>query len=212
MSERTIYEALIQGGLNHIGALAIIGNMMAESGLRPNNLQDSYNNALGYTDEGYTLAVDSGAYSDYNFKTDSAGYGLCQWTYAPRKMNLRNFARERRTSIGDEAMQVAFCLKELRNEYYPLYNYLCVASNLREATERVCVEYERPSVNNVATRHQYAIEIGKRLEAQGVAAIDGGENVERKETAAEQEADYDYIADIEAHARAIVELCGKVRG
>ena len=212
MSEKTIYEALIQGGLNHIGALAIMGNMMAESGLRANNLQDSYNNVLGYTDEGYTLAVDGGAYSDYNFKTDSAGYGLCQWTYGPRKMNLRNFARERRTSIGDEAMQVAFCLKELKAEYYPLYNYLCSAGNLREAVERVCVEYERPAVNNIATRHQYAIEIGQRLEAQGAAVIDSGEAEDRNEPEAVQETDYDYIADIEAHARAIVELCGKVRG
>lgn len=55
----------------------------AESGLMPNNLQNTYNNKLGKTDAEYTAAVDNGSYG--NFVKDSAGYGLAQWTYWSEK-------------------------------------------------------------------------------------------------------------------------------
>lgn len=43
---------------NEYGVAGLWGNIYAESGGRPNNLQNSYESKLGYTDETYTKAVD----------------------------------------------------------------------------------------------------------------------------------------------------------
>jgi len=134
--------------MSPVGACAMLGNMQAESGMRANNAQDGY----GYTDEGYTAKVDAG---QLNF-IDSIGYGLCQWTYGPRKLKLLQFARSRGVSVGDEDMQVDFCIQELRSEYPKLWLYLCDATGVYEAAEKICLEYERPAVNNVNTRAGYA--------------------------------------------------------
>lgn len=88
-----------------------MGNLNAESGLRPNNLQDTYNQSLGLSDEEYTKRVDNGTYT--NFVHDSAGYGICQWTYFSRKNNLLNFSKRKNKSIGDLSMQLDFLMLEL---------------------------------------------------------------------------------------------------
>ena len=126
----------------------MMGNMDKESGMRSNNVQDGY----GYTDEGYTAKVDSG---QLNF-IDSIGYGLCQWTYGPRKLKLLQFARQRGVSIGDEVMQVDFCINELRTEYPKLWLYLCDCKGVAPAADKICEEYERPAVNNFGPRREAA--------------------------------------------------------
>ena len=148
MSAQTIYFKLVEAGMSPVGACAMLGNMQAESALRSNNVQDGY----GYTDEGYTAKVDAG---QLNF-IDSIGYGLCQWTYGPRKLKLLQFARSRGVSVGDEAMQVDFCVQELRSEYPKLWLYLCDCKGVEEATDRICTEYERPAVNNFKPRRDAA--------------------------------------------------------
>lgn len=148
MSAQTIYFQLINAGMSPVGACAMLGNMKDESALRANNVQDGY----GYTDEGYTAKVDAG---QHNF-IDSIGYGLCQWTYGPRKNNLLAFARSRGVSVGDETMQVEFCVWELRTEYPMLWLYLCDATGVAEAAERICKEYERPAETNVNSRERAA--------------------------------------------------------
>lgn len=47
MSEKTIWEYLKAQGLTDAGAAGLMGNLYAESGLRPNNLQNSYEGKLG---------------------------------------------------------------------------------------------------------------------------------------------------------------------
>lgn len=148
MSAQTIYFKLVEAGMSPVGACAMLGNMQAESAMRANNVQDGY----GYTDEGYTAKVDAG---QLEFR-DGIGYGLCQWTCSTRKQKLLQFARSRGVSVGDEAMQVDFCVQELRSEYPKLWLYLCDATGVYEATERICKEYERPAVNNVEERARAA--------------------------------------------------------
>ena len=154
MSAETIYNKLCAAGMTHEGACGMLGNMDGESSMKANNLQNSYEGKLGFVDELYTAAVDNGSYK--NFANDKAGYGLCQWTYGPRKKNLLEFANSRGASIGDENMQVDFALYELRTEYYDLWTFLCSTSNMYEATARICREFERPAVNNIAERYDYA--------------------------------------------------------
>ena len=149
MSEQTIYQALRNGGLSPAGACAMLGNWDAESCLIPSNVEDRC--TLGDFD--YTYAVDVGTISRYQFKVDAYGYGLAQWTYPTRKEGLYDLAKSKNVSISDEAMQLEFCLMELHaDEFINLYKYLCTTDDLPEATKRICAEYERPAVNNFATR------------------------------------------------------------
>jgi len=90
-NEEKIWNFLTGKGLNSYGAAGLMGNLFAESGLNPHNLQNTYEKKLGYTDDSYTDAVDSGKYT--GFTHDSAGYGLAQWTYWSRKEALLNYAR-----------------------------------------------------------------------------------------------------------------------
>ena len=118
-----------------------MGNLYAESGLNPQNLQNTYEKKLGMTDASYTAAVDQGSYD--NFVRDSAGYGLAQWTYWSRKQNLLNFAKERNASIGDLEMQLEFLWKEL-NGYKSVLNTLMSAKSVKEASDVVLTKYEKP--------------------------------------------------------------------
>ena len=82
-NEKVIWDFLKNKGLNDFGTAGLMGNLYAESGLSPTNLQNSYNTKLNLSDSLYTQCVDNGSYT--NFVNDSAGYGLAQWTYWSRK-------------------------------------------------------------------------------------------------------------------------------
>ena len=127
---------------NAFGAAGLMGNIRAESALRPTNLQDRFEKSLGLTDEQYTARVDSGSYT--NFVRDSAGYGLAQWTYWSRKQALLDFARARKASIGDLEMQLDFLKKEMEGNYPTLVQKLKKAASVRAASNDVLFEYERP--------------------------------------------------------------------
>ena len=101
-NEQKIWSFLMERINNPYGVAGLMGNLYAESGLRPNNLQNSYEKSLGMTDESYTAAVDNGSYT--NFVRDSAGYGLAQWTYWSRKQALKEFADWLNLSIGERAV------------------------------------------------------------------------------------------------------------
>ena len=82
-TEEKIWNYLVGNGLSKCGAAGLMGNLYAESGLRPTNLQNSFEKKLGFTDDTYTTSVDNGDYQ--NFVRDGAGYGLAQWTYWKRR-------------------------------------------------------------------------------------------------------------------------------
>lgn len=142
MSERTIWDNLKSRGLNDYAVAGIMGNLFAESGLRANNLQNTYEKKLGLTDAQYTEAVDNGSYK--NFVNDSAGYGLAQWTYWSRKQALFNYKTAYGCSIGDETMQLGFLWQELQG-YGALMKVLNNAKSVREASDAVLTIYERPA-------------------------------------------------------------------
>ena len=64
-NEEKIWNFLTGKGLNSYGAAGLMGNLFAESGLNPHNLQNTYEKKLGYTDDDYTDAVDSGKYTGF---------------------------------------------------------------------------------------------------------------------------------------------------
>lgn len=168
MSELTIYQALIRGGMTPAGAAGLMGNMRAESAMRANNAQDGM---TSMSDEAYTEAVDSGAYM--NFANDSVGYGLCQWTYPSRKKEMLRHARAYGSSIGDEAFQVEWTLYEMSTSYRQVYDFLCTTDSVEAASNLVCYKYEQPAINNTAERAQYAMEFYNRF-AKGAEEIQNG--------------------------------------
>ena len=171
MGAQNIYNILRNGGLSRNGALAMMGNMQAESALRANNAQDGM---TSMTDEQYTAAVDKGQMSAYAFAHDSVGYGLCQWTWYGRKANLLAFATRQHTSIGDESMQAEFCIKELKSDFYSLYNYLCGDCDLYTAVSRICKEFEKPAINNIDVRFSNAQSIANQVSDSSNSNTSGG--------------------------------------
>lgn len=130
---------------NEYGVAGVLGNIEAESDLRSNNLQNSYEkeNKLNMTDKEYTAAVDNGTYT--NFIQDRAGYGLAQWTYWSRKEWLYNYAQECKKSIQDFDMQLDFLWKELSRDFKKVVNNLKNATSVREASDTMLLDFEKPA-------------------------------------------------------------------
>ena len=153
MSSKTIYDRLRANGLTAEGACGLMGNFQAESAMRSNNVEDR----SGMNDANYTALVDGGG---YDFATDYGhhyGYGLAQWTLSSRKENLFNTAKKLGVSVADEAMQVDFAIWELSNKWEKLWQLLTTSHDLYECTRQVCLDYERPAINNVDARYQFAL-------------------------------------------------------
>lgn len=152
MNEKIIWDFLKSQGLSDAGAAGLMGNLQAESNLSPINLQNSYNTKLGYTDQAYTNAVDNGTYK--NFIKDSAGYGLAQWTFWSRKQNLLNYAKSKGVSIGNLTMQLEFLMQELNNGYKSLLNILKTTNSVKEASNGVLLQFERPADQSLKVQNK----------------------------------------------------------
>ena len=138
---KQIWDFLKAAGFNDYATAGIMGNIDAESGMRSNNLQDTYAKEFGMLDEQYTAAVDSGEYT--NFINDNAGYGLCQWTYHTRKKKLYDLAKTKNKSISDIDVQLELLLKELKG-MVGLYNTLKNATSVRQASDAFMIQFENP--------------------------------------------------------------------
>lgn len=142
-TDEKIWNFLKSKGLNSFAIAGLMGNLYAESGLNPKNLQNSYEKKLGHTDESYTAAVDCGEYT--NFARDAAGYGLAQWTYHTRKAALLAYAKSMGKSVGDLEMQLGFLMKELTGNYSGVLSELKKASSVLAASNIVLMKFERPA-------------------------------------------------------------------
>ena len=143
-NEEKIWNYLYAKLGNTYGAAGLMGNLYAESALRPENLQDTFNTKLNMTDEMYTLRTDNGDYS--NFIRDSAGYGLAQWTFWTRKQGLLEYARKSNKSVGDLEVQLEYLFKELETSFPTVLSFLKTAKTVKEASNKVLLEFEAPSM------------------------------------------------------------------
>lgn len=175
-----IYNFLLDmcGG-NHFGASGLWGNVKAESNHIANNLQNTYNTKLGMTDAQYTAAVDNGTYK--NFVYDSAGYGICQWTYWSRKQAMYDFiVVGRKASIGDLESQLEFLKHELSTSYKAVLAVLKSAKSVREASNVVLAQFEKPAGwNTIATQDKRA---GYGEEAYNLYANKSGQTTSKEVT------------------------------
>ena len=178
-----IWGKLISAGLTPAGAAGLMGNLDAESGLNPTNLQNAYEAKLGFTDEGYTVAVDNGCYT--NFINDGAGYGLAQWTHPDRKAMLLAFAKAGACSIGDLDIQLDYLLWELKNKFRAVWGKLCTTASIQEASDCVLLQFERPASINDPDRLQATKDRRAKLAQEYYDKFTGGENMKYLMTSAE---------------------------
>lgn len=178
-NEEKIWNYLSAKINNSYGVAGLMGNLYAESGLRPDNLQNSYEKSLGLTDAQYTAAVDNGSYT--NFVRDKAGYGLAQWTYWSRKENMYNYVKNSKASIGDLETQLNFLYKELSEGYKAVLADLKAAKSVLEASNSVLLKFEKPADQSVNVQNKRAsygqVYYDKYAKASGGGAsekIDGG--------------------------------------
>lgn len=136
------------------GIAALMGNLFAESGLDPKNLQNSCEKRLNYTDTEYTTAVDNGTYK--NFAYDGAGYGLPQFTFPSRKEAFYKYAKDVGKSIGDLETQLLFMVKEMKKDFKSVYSALKTASDVKTASDLVLKKYEAPKDQSDAVKRKRA--------------------------------------------------------
>lgn len=156
--ELGMYQFIKAKKENDIVTFALMANIYAESGIRANNLQNSYENILKMSDEEYTKRVDNGSYT--NFIKDKAGYGYAQWTFWSRKQNMYNFMKSRGLSIADPAGQREFLWYELTTNYKGLMTELRNCKSLYDATVLVLKKFEAPADQSKKVqdkRYSYAV-------------------------------------------------------
>lgn len=144
MTEKEIWDYLLAQGMTEAGVAGLMGNLRAESNLRANNLENVGSKELGLSDEQYTEMVDKGTYTKEQFIRDSHGYGLAQWTWWSRKQALYEYCLSKGASIGCCKTQLDFMIQEL-NKYKSVISILKSTNSVREASNAVLLEYERPA-------------------------------------------------------------------
>lgn len=158
--EKKIWDFLTEGkGLSGLAAAGLMGNLYAESALRPNNLQNSFERRLKMTDKSYTTAVNIGTYK--NFVSDGAGYGLAQWTWHTRKAALLDYARKHAKSIDDLQMQMEFLWSELQG-YSKSMEALRAGTSIKTVSDAILTDFEKPADQSAAVKKSRA-ELGREI-------------------------------------------------
>lgn len=149
---------------NDYGVAGLMGNLSAESGLNPKNLENLCERRLKesgkpyFTDETYTSAVDSGKIDRTEFLNPlpgkQYGYGLAQWTSAGRKAGLYDLVKSKDVSIGDLETQLEYLCKELRSSYKSVLSALKSATSVKSASDIVLVKFENPQNKSDSVKNE----------------------------------------------------------
>ena len=165
--EKQIWSFFAGKGLNANAIAGLMGNLYAESALRPNNLQNSFEKKLGMTDKGYTTAVNTGTYT--GFVNDGAGYGLAQWTWHTRKKALLDYAKEKGASIDDMQMQLEFLWKELQG-YKASMEALKAGKSVQAVSDAILTDFEKPADQSAEVKGRRAA-FGKEIYDRQTGAV-----------------------------------------
>ncbi len=168
MSKQRVWHYLKHKGFSDIAAAALMGNMEAESNCVSNRLQGDFTKGFKRSID-YTAQVDAGNISRHEFIYDGpggGGYGLCQWTYPPRKAGLYDLAEELGVSIGDEFLQVEWLTRELwQDEYGVVREVLEKSPSIRECSDVIVKQFLRPADQSEAVC-KYRADLGREFYQQ----------------------------------------------
>ena len=143
-SGQAIWDALRNKGYTNAGTAGIMGNLYAESALRSNNLQNTYEKKLG-SDDVYTGKVNNKSYSRSRFYNDKAGYGLAQWTASSRKKKLYDALIGQGIPIDDTTGQINYLARELESDFSATNNLLKSTNSVNAASDAMLHDFERPA-------------------------------------------------------------------
>lgn len=131
-----ILNFYMRKGLNLAQASGIVGNMMQESGLKPNIVQGG---RLIEEGESYTLQ-------------NGVGFGLVQWTFTGRQKPLQDHVDKMKVKNTDLGGQLSFTWVELTGPYLSTLNNLKRTNDPVEAAVAVHDGYEKSADSDSAVR------------------------------------------------------------
>lgn len=174
MTHKEIFDFFVKNGCTEEGIAGLMGNLMNESGIRADNLQNTFEKKLGMTDRQYADALNSRAYTREQFCRDGAGWGIAQWTFYNRKQNLWDYAESTNQAMDSMKMQVEFLLKELKSYYQSVWRVLTTSHNIRECSDIVLTQFEKPKNQSEAVkqiRYDYAVAIYKECKGDDTQSL-----------------------------------------
>ena len=144
------------------GAGGIMGNLYAESALKPDVYETSKHSKIGLSNADYVRKVNDGSYSKDKFIHDQAGFGLAQWTYYSRKAALYDHCKGK---IANLNCQLEYLIQEFKSDFAKLFSYLKSSHDLKECSTRVLKQFERPANADakVNERYQYSLNYYNRF-------------------------------------------------
>ena len=131
-----ILNFYLRKGLNLAQAAGIVGNMMQESGLKPNIVQ------------GGKLVADNEEYQMQN----GVGFGLVQWTFTGRQKPLQDHVDKMGVKNTDLSGQLSFTWEELSGPYLSTLNNLRRTNDPVEAAVAVHDGYESSADSDATVR------------------------------------------------------------
>lgn len=152
-SVATTWNTLLKLGMSPIGAAGMMGCFKYESGFGYNNLEDTFNNQFGLSDEQYTSNVDNGSESEDNFihgryatyiagqtPGEAVGYGIAQFTSSDLKRDIYNATVKKGKSVSDPYAQLSTLIGQLKSR--GIYNAIYSAPTPTEANKQFLWHYE----------------------------------------------------------------------
>lgn len=153
---------------NGFGTAGLMGNLYAESNHCPFRCEG--NNAWPYNDS-YNATMntlrnltrdDFCRFTVYSSLTaQQNGYSLAQWTWIVGE-SLSNNRKQRyydfcgQSLLGDGQKSMEFLVDELINYYPAVWNVLCNATSINQASDYVLAHYEIPAYFDYPTRRNYS--------------------------------------------------------
>lgn len=154
---------------NPYGTAGLMGNLYAESGHDPYRCEgdnvypwtDSYNATIN-TIRGLTRDAFC-QYTIYSSLTaQQNGYSLAQWTWpvgsslsANRKQAYYDFCGQ--SLLGDPDKSMQFLMSEIQTSYPAVFNVLCTATSIDQASDYVLDHFEIPAHPNYQERRNYSL-------------------------------------------------------
>lgn len=162
------WQFFLNKGITKEGAAGLLGNLQAESAVRPDILEKSKQGKLRLTSKEYIKKVNDGTYK--NFVSDRAGFGLVQWTYPTRKKNLLNHCRGR---IADLICQLEFLIIEIKS-YKTVYKTITTSHSVDKCARIIMLNYEKPG-NTKESNIQKRISMSKKIYKEMISIQERGQ-------------------------------------
>ena len=147
---RISWNFFMKNGLTKAGAAGLLGNLKAESGVRADIYEKKKHSKIGLSNAQYVKKVNDGTYK--NFVKDGVRFGIAQWSHHERKQNLLNLCKGK---IGDIRCQLEYLIKELKQND-SVWNVLTTSNNVRECSNEVLLNYEKPKNKTIENQNKRA--------------------------------------------------------